>query len=140
MDRVLRLHVSRPFTFYGERMALGFQALPRAFVQILRSIGGMELLHVEVLLVSACDGEAEADGLVMAESDSRQRGLARTERIPARSYQMDRSPEGRNLQRAMGVAGEHGLAGSGQFRPDHPVVTALRDVVDIAGCFIERGQ
>src|SRR5260370_21813426 len=99
-------------------------AAPRPCVTRLVGIFGVELLDVEVLLVGSGDGEPEGNILVMAERNARQPGLTGSDDVPAGRDQMDGAAQGGNLNTAMRVRGEQGLAGGTAGAIHHPIVAA----------------
>src|SRR5207244_5862563 len=57
--------------------------LPAVLVAVLRGVGGIQLVGVQVFLVDVEDGQAEGDRAVVAERDAGQRRLARADHIEA---------------------------------------------------------
>src|SRR5882672_1996213 len=86
---VAKLDRHRLFTaFHAEQLPLDLDVLPGAAIAVAAGVFRIELLHVKVLLIDADRGESPGNALVVPQRDSRQRRLARADRVPSGSDQM----------------------------------------------------
>src|SRR5262245_16487561 len=126
MYRELQFDFARlSLAFDFDLFALDAHRLPFAAIAIFVRIGGIDLFGVEVLLVNADDGEAEADAFVVPGGYSGQSRLARSDHIPSRADKVNQIAQTRQRYRAMGIISQNRFASCGHRSVNHPVVAAV---------------
>ena len=134
VPRVLERDLLRGLALHRNGLAHGGHREPLSVEAVLRGVGGIGLVDVEVLAVGAENGETPGADFVVADGDAGHGGLAATDHVPAGRHEMDEAPERRCGLCAMRIVGHQGQAREGESRAHHPIITA-----DVAtGLFSQR--
>ena len=125
MAREGQFDLLRRAAFHGNDLANDAKRLPTILVLVLRGIGRVQLIDVEVLLVDIEDGEAKGDGSVVPKRDSGQRRFARADHVEARCGEVHQVAKARRRIRPVRVVCKNRATGRRFRRSNHPAIAAL---------------
>lgn len=122
VPRVLERHRLRAAPLHRDRLAHRPHRLPGSAVAVLRAVGGIHLVHVQVLAVGAEDREPPGPVLVMPDRHPRHRRLAAADHVPPRGHQVHEVAQRGCRLRPVRVVGHDGPPVQREARTHHPVV------------------